>query len=98
MGAEDLKGDTTFPLSIRTAGHTFVVPVAKTLLFVVTPTVIGGPVRMGVSELATTIGSVLWTPGELTDRRRPDCRCCFAPARNSWVPRPPGSAATGRPS
>src|ERR1700679_494171 len=98
MGAEDLKGDTTFPLSIRTAGHTFVVPVAKTLLFVVTPTVIGGPVRMGVSELATTIGSALGTPGELTDRRRLDCRYSADLARNRGGRRPPGSAATGRPS
>ena len=58
-----MKGDTIFALSIRTSGHTFEVPVANTLLFVVTPTVIGGPVRIGVAELAITKGRFVGTPG-----------------------------------
>ena len=63
MGVDDLKGVTTTPDSISTFGHTLVVSVENMALL--EPTVKGGPVNIGVAELATTVGSVLGTPGEL---------------------------------
>ena len=70
IGVEYLNGETTTPLSISTASHTFVAPVANTLLLVVVPTLSGGAAMTGVAELATTIGRLFGTPGELTDPRQ----------------------------
>jgi hypothetical protein len=79
IGVEYLNGVTTTALSINTAGHTLVVSVENMAVFV--PTVKGGPVSIGVAEVAATVGSVLGTPGELLVCVIPlsDCRLRYIP-------------------
>ena len=54
MGVEEVKGDTITPRSISTAGQTFV-SVERILL----------PTKIGVADVAMTVGRARGTPGAL---------------------------------
>lgn len=59
-----MNGETTTPCCIRTCGHTFLVSVVIDEVPTVLPS--GAPTKIGVAELATTVGKWVGTPGELT--------------------------------
>ena len=62
IGVEYLNGETTTPLSIKTAGQTFETFVVIDDVPTVLPS--GDPARIGVALDATTVGNVPGTPGE----------------------------------
>jgi hypothetical protein len=70
IGVEYVNGETTTPASISALANTFVSVESKVF-----------PAKIGVAELAATVGSVLGKPGELltcVTTRRP-----YRQARNT---------------